>query len=272
MTVVEQSSTHRTAISADGTPLAYEEFGTGTPLITVTGATAHRALMRPTAEAFGRHFRAVAYDRRGRFDSGNTLPYAVEREIEDIATLIEVVGGGPVHLYGHSSGAGLVLRAVAAGLPVARFVVYDPPYAPDDPAAQEQARDYDRVLTDRLGRDDRAGALGEFLRRVGVPEEVVQHVKASPQMIALAPTLAYDSAIMNDRAGGAVPADLARQATRPALVLVGGGSPPFMREVGQQLAELLPAGTLQVVPGQDHNVDPEAITPIVARFLAGGTR
>lgn len=259
----------RTAVSADGTTLAYEEFGTGAPLITVTGATAHRALMRSTAEAFGRHFRAVAYDRRGRFDSGDTLPYAVEREIEDLEALIAAVGGGPVHLYGHSSGAGLVLRAVAAGLPVVRFVLYDPPYSPDDPTAQEEARDYDRVLTELLAQDNRAGAVGEFFGRVGVPEEIVEQIKSSPAMIALAPTLAYDSAIMNDRAGAAVPPDLARQASRPGLVLVGGDSPPFMHEVGQRLADLLPAGSFQVVPGQDHNADPKVVSPLVADFLGG---
>ena len=262
----------RTAVSADGTRLAYEEFGTGTPLITVTGATAHRALMRPTAQAFGRHFRAIAYDRRGRFDSGDTLPYAVEREIEDLAALIAEVGGGPVHLYGHSSGAGLVLRAVAAGLPVARLVLHDPPYAPDDPAAREEARDWARVLADLLGRGEPAEAIAEFFRRVGAPEEVVDQVKSSPDLVALAPTLAYDSAIMDDLAsGGGIPADLARQVTQPALVLVGGDSPPFMHEVAQQLAELLPAGSLQVLPGQDHNADPEVVSPVVAEFLGEGT-
>ena len=85
--------------------------------------------MRPTAQALGNHFTTVDYDRRGRGDSGDTLPYAVDRELEDLDALIGEVGG-PAHLYGHSSGAGLVLRAVAAGLPVDRFVLHDPPYSP----------------------------------------------------------------------------------------------------------------------------------------------
>ena len=193
------------------------------------------------------------------------------REIEDLAAIIAEVGGGPVHLYGHSSGAGLVLRAVAAGLPVARFVLHDPPYSPEDPAAQEEAREWARVLADLLGRGEPAEAIAEFFRRVGAPEEVVDQVRSSPRLVALAPTLAYDSAIMDDLAtGGAVPADLARRISQPALVLVGGESPPFMHEVGQRLAGLLPAGTHQALPGQDHNADPEVLTPVVARFLGGG--
>jgi pimeloyl-ACP methyl ester carboxylesterase len=261
-------ASHRTAVSADGTRLAYEVLGTGTPLITVCGATADRALMRPTAEAFGQHFRAVAYDRRGRGDSGDTAPYAVEREIEDLAALITEVGGGPVHLYGHSSGAGLVLRAVAAGLPVARLVLHEPPYSPDDPVAQEEARDWARRLAELLDRGAHAEAIGEFFASLGAPEEVVDQVTASPAMVALAPTLAYDSAIMEDLAtGGAVPDDLARGVTQPALVLVGGASPPFMLEVGQRLADLLPAGSLQVLPGQEHVADPEVLASVVADFL-----
>jgi pimeloyl-ACP methyl ester carboxylesterase len=268
MTEPDAPNTYRTAVSADGTPLAYESFGTGVPLITVCGATADRALMRPTAEAFGRHCRAIAYDRRGRGDSGNTTPYAVEREIEDLAAIITEVGGGPVHLYGHSSGAGLVLRAVAAGLPVERFVLHEPPYSPEDPAAQEEARQWARHLTDLLDRGENAAAIAEFFRGVGAPEEVVDQVKTSPGLVALAPTLAYDSAVMDDlAAGGAVPADLARQATQPALVLVGGESPPFLHEVAQRLADLLPAGSLQVLAGQEHVADPEVLTPVVVEFL-----
>jgi pimeloyl-ACP methyl ester carboxylesterase len=265
---METTSAHCSVVSTDGTLLAYERFGTGTPLITVCGATADRALMRPTAEAFGRQFLAVAYDRRGRGDSRDTPPYAVEREIEDLAAIIAEVGGGPVHLYGHSSGAGLVLRAVAAGLPVERFVLHEPPYSPDDPAAQEEAREWARHLVDLLGRGERAEAIAEFFRSVGAPEEVVDQVKTSPGLVALAPTLAYDSAVMDDLAtGGVIPADLARRVTQPALVLVGGQSPSFMHEVGQRLADLLPAGSLQVLADQEHVADPEVLTPVVVEFL-----
>src|SRR3712207_6012483 len=103
----------------------------------------------------------VNYDRRGRGDSGDTLPYAVEREIEDIAALIDRVGGR-ASLYGHSSGAGLVLHAVAAGLPVDTFVLHDPPYSPDDESSREEARRYGRTIRDLLAQDERGAALETF--------------------------------------------------------------------------------------------------------------
>ena len=141
--------TYETVASADGTSIAYEVFGAGPLLIAVCGATCDRALMRSTAQALGRYFTTVDYDRRGRGDSGDTLPYAVDREIEDIAALIDRIGG-PAHLYGHSSGAGLVLHAVAAGLPVDRFVLHDPPYSPDDEPSRDEARRYGQTIRSLL--------------------------------------------------------------------------------------------------------------------------
>ncbi|WP_136697217.1 alpha/beta fold hydrolase [Geodermatophilus dictyosporus] len=131
--------THETVTSADGTSIAYEVSGAGPLQITVCGATCDRALMRPTDQALGRYSTTVDHDRRGRGDSGDTLPYAIDREVEDIAALIDRLGG-PAHLYGHSSGAGLVLHAVAAGLPVDGFVLHDPPYSPDDRPSRDAAR------------------------------------------------------------------------------------------------------------------------------------
>src|SRR5215216_6979641 len=153
--------------SRDGTTIAYEMFGHGRPLIAVCGATCDRPLMRPTAQALGQHFATVNYDRRGRGDSGDTPPYAVDREIEDLAALIDEVGG-PAHLYGHSSGAGLVLHAVAAGLPVDRFILHDPPYSPDDESARDGARRYARTLHDLLAEDRRGEAIETFCRLTGM--------------------------------------------------------------------------------------------------------
>jgi pimeloyl-ACP methyl ester carboxylesterase len=231
--------------------------------------------MRPTAQALGAHFTTVDYDRRGRGDSGDTLPYAVDREVEDIAALIDQVGS-PAHLYGHSSGAGLVLRAVAAGLPVDRFVMHDPPYSPDDGASRDEARRYGQTIRSLLARDQRAEAIETFLRLTGVPDEMIDGMRGTQrwaELTALAPTLAYDSAVMGDiESGGAVPEDLAARVTRPGLVLVGGESPPFMMEVSRRLARLLPEGSHRVVEGHEHVVPPDVLAPLVAEHLSPSPR
>ncbi|WP_448628406.1 alpha/beta fold hydrolase [Geodermatophilus sp. URMC 64] len=265
--------THETVISADGTSIAYEVFGSGPPLITVCGATCDRALMRPTAQALGSHFRTVNYDRRGRGDSGDTFPYAIDREIEDIAALIDEVGGW-AHLYGHSSGAGLVLHAVAAGVAARAFVLHDPPYSPEDETAQDEARRYGRTLRDLLGENRNAEAIETFCRLTGMPDEMIDEMRATSrwaELTALAPTLAYDSAVMGDiETGGEVPESLAARATRPGLVLVGGDSPPFMREVSRRLADLLPDGRHRVIEGHGHVVPPQVLAAVLAEHLRGG--
>jgi hypothetical protein len=226
--------------------------------------------MRSTAQALGGHFTTVNYDRRGRGDSGDTLPYAVDREIADIAALIDRIGG-PAHLYGHSSGAGLVLHAVAAGLPVDEFVLHDPPYSPDDESSRDGARRYGRTIRSLLAQERRADALETFCRLTGMPEEVIDGMRGThrwAELTALAPTLAYDSAVMGDvESGGAVPEDVAARVTRPGLVLVGGESPPFMMEVGRRLAHLLPEGRFHVVEGHGHVVPPDVLAPVVAEHL-----
>ena len=262
--------TSRTVTSADGTRIAYEVVGDGPPLVAVCGATCDRALMRPTAQSLGEHFTTVDYDRRGRGDSGDTLPYAVEREVEDIAALIDQVGGR-AHLYGHSSGAGLVLHAVAAGLPVDTFVLHDPPHSPDDDSSREEARRYGQTIRDLLARDERGAALETFCRLTGMPDEVIEGMRGTPrwaELTALAPTLAYDSAVMGDiERGGAVPEDVAARVTRPGLVLVGGESPPFMTEVSRRLAIVLPQADHQVIEGHGHVVPPDVLAAAVAQHL-----
>ena len=256
--------------SRDGTSIAYETYGQGPPLITVCGATCDRALMRPTAQALSQHFTTVNYDRRGRGDSGDTPPYAVDREIEDIAALIDKVGR-PAHLYGHSSGASLVLHAVAAGLPVDRFVLHDPPYSPDDASSKEAARSFAQRIRGLLAENKRAEAIETWFRGTGVPDEMLEGMRETsgwPGLVALAPTLAYDSAVMGDiENGGAIPEEVAARATRPGLVLVGGDSPPFMMEVSRRLANLLPQGRHRVLEGHGHVAAPEVLVPVVAEFL-----
>jgi pimeloyl-ACP methyl ester carboxylesterase len=260
------------ATSRDGTPIAFDRLGGGPPVIVVCGAMCDRALMRPTAEELAKHFTVFNYDRRGREDSGDTAPWAVEREIEDIGALINEAGG-TASVYGHSSGAGLVLHAAAHGLPIAKIALHDPPYSPDgDEEARRISREYGENLKAVLSEDRRGDAVELFMALVGMPQEMVEGMRHTPSwagLEAMAPTLAYDSEIMGDVArGGTIPLDQARGVTVPALVLTGGADYPWMTEVGRQIADALPNGRHRVLEGQEHAVPPEVLVPVLAEFFA----
>src|SRR5690349_18263541 len=117
----------RTTLSRDGTRIAFDRRGSGLPIIMVVGAFNERPTAAPLADCLSDQFTTLTYDRRGRGDSGDAPTYAVEREIDDLAALIEVVGGS-AGVFGYSSGAMLSLQAAAAGLPISRLALYDPPY------------------------------------------------------------------------------------------------------------------------------------------------
>ena len=256
--------------SADGTSLAFDRLGEGPPIVLVTGALASRALMRPTAEALAAHLTVINYDRRGRGDSGDTTPYAIEREIEDLEALIAEAGGS-ASLYGHSSGAGLALHATAAGLPVDRLILHDAPYGTDDERAG--ARAYGERLRALLAEGRNGDAVEAFLTLVGMPAEAVAGMREGPSWPGLervAPTLAYDSEIMGDVSrGGVMPVAELKAITAPTLVLTGGADYPWMIERGAEMAATLPDGQHQVLEGQTHAADPEVVAPAVAAFVKG---
>lgn len=260
-----------TVTSADGTRIAFERLGEGPPLIVIGGATCDRARMRDVSERFARDRAVLNYDRRGRGDSGDTQPYAVEREVEDIAALI-ARAGGRASVYGHSSGAGLALHAAAQGLPIDRLILHEPPYSPDREEDRRGAREYGERLETVLAEGRSGDAIELFFTTVGMPSEMVAEMRQDPgwaSLEALAPTLAYDSEVMRDIAtGGAVPIDLAAGVTASTLVLVGGESPGWMIEVGRELAGALPNGVHRVLDGQEHVVPPELLAPVVREFLA----
>lgn len=259
--------------SRDGTPIAFDRLGEGPPVIVVCGAMCDRALMRPIAEELATHFTVFNYDRRGRGDSGDTALYAVEREIEDIDALI-VEAGGTALVYGHSSGAGLVLHAAAHGLPIAKIVLHDPPYAPDgDEKARRISREYGENLRAMLSEGRRGDAVELFMTLVGMPQEMVEgmrHTLRWAELEAMAPTLAYDSEVMGDIGrDGTIPVDQAGRATVPALVLTGGADYPWMTDVGRRLADAMPNGLHRVLEGHEHVVPPEVLVPVMAEFFAG---
>lgn len=258
--------------SADGIPIALEVLGTGPPLVLVAGIFCTRATLRPLAEALAEGFHVAVYDRRGRGDSGGAGPVpddAVAREIADLAAVIGALGDGAA-VYGHSSGAGVALHAAAAGAPVTRLVVHEPPWGGDDTASTDEVR---RMAADVVAAlaDGRPGdAIGRFMADMGLPDEVLAGITADPAMVAVAPTMPYDLMAMGDLdAGGAVPEDLVRSVAVPTLVVAGGASPAFFRTTAERLATLLPHAELAVLDGADHGAEAGVVAPVVARFLDG---
>lgn len=253
--------------SRDGTTIAYEITGTGAPLVLVAGALQGGATYRPLADALADRFRVITYDRRGRGDSGDTAPYAVEREIEDLAAVIEVVGGA-ASVCGHSSGAGLALHAAEYGLPIDRLVLHELPFDPDE--NEEEAREQHIAFRDLLRQDRRGDALETFFSSVGMPPDVVAHLREDPAMLANAPTLLYDPfAVMSSESrGGRTPFRQAEEVTVPTLVLGGTEGPPWMLTTARRLAEALPRGRLRILEGQGHVVPPEVLAPVLTEFLA----
>ena len=256
-----------TVASADGTTIAYDRHGDGPPLVTAAGAFCARLTTDPLARALAEQLTVLNYDRRGRGDSGDTAPYAVEREIDDLAALIGAAGGSAA-VFGHSSGATLALKAAASGLPITHLVLYEPPFNPDDSFPRLPAGLAGELAG--LVADGRRGEAVELYqtRAVGMPEEVVvqlRHAPFRPGLEAIAHTLAYDAAIIGDRS---LPAAMLATITIPALVITGEQSPPFLIGAARATAAALPAGQLAVLPGQTHDINPEATAPAIIGFLS----
>ena len=194
------------------------------------------------------------YDRRGRGDSGDTQPYSVDREIDDIAALI-AAGRRLRAVFGYSSGATLALKA-AAPLPVTKLVLYEPPFNTDDSYPALPA-DFAGQLAELVSAGRRGDAVELYqTTAVGIPAVVVpmRHAPFRPAMEAIAHTLAYEAAIVGDRS---LPAGLLASVTIPTLVVTGEQSPPFLRAAAQGNAPTLPGGQLSVLPGQTHDIPPK---------------
>lgn len=253
-------------LSRDGTPVAHERFGQGPAVVLVSGAMSTSATVVPLAAALSDRFGVIVYDRRGRGESGDTAPYAVAREVEDLAALIDVAGG-EASLYGISSGGALVLEAVASGLPVARAAVYEVPFAMSEDAGKERA-EYTAHLTEALRGGRRGDAVELFLRLTGLAEQMIQGARQSPMwaaMEALAPSLAYDDAVLGD---GTVPRARLATIDVPVLAIAGTASPAWMGEAARAVADAVPRGTYRSLVDQTHRVDPHVLAPVLAEFFS----
>jgi pimeloyl-ACP methyl ester carboxylesterase len=260
-----------TVVSRDGTPLTYERTGTGPPLILVDGGLCYRELgpSRALAAALAGDLTVYAYDRRGRGASGDTPPYAPEREVEDLAALVAEAGGA-AFLCGFSSGAELTLRAAEAGIGVRGVALYELPFIPEGsrpPLPPEYAAD----LAAALAAGDRGAAVRLFLTRaVGMPRFVPALMRPFPiwrRMTAVAHTLPYDDALLARYTSGQAPER--RDVDVPALVVAGGRSPQWMRDGTRAVAASVPGARYEELPGQTHNVKAKAAAPVLAAFFTG---
>ena len=252
-------------LSRDGTPIAYETAGRGATVVLVSGAMSTGATVAPLAAPLSERFRVVVYDRRGRGGSANTEPYAVEREVEDLAALIEELGG-EASLYGVSSGGALALRAAASGLPVRHVAVYETPFVLSEEDLRERA-EYTEQLTAALAEGRRGDAVELFLRLTGLGEAVIQGARQSPMwagMESMAGSLAHDDAVMR---GGGVPRELLASIPVPVLSIAGDASPAWMRDAARAIADGVPHGTCRTLQGQTHMVEPDVLAPVLADFF-----
>jgi pimeloyl-ACP methyl ester carboxylesterase len=247
-----------TVTSKDGTRIAFDRTGEGPALILVVGAFNERPTGAPLARALEQHFTVFNYDRRGRGESGDTAPYAVEREIEDLDALIAEAGGS-ARVFGYSSGAILSLRA-ARGSAISQLALFEPP--PTGARAGELAPELSKLVA--AGRRGDAVELFQT-EAVGIPAAIVAQLRNAPFRPALekmALTLVYESTILK-----ALPDGLTASVKVPTLVIDGDQSPEVMRQAAQSLAEALPEGRYRTLVGQGHDIDPAVMAPVLAEFF-----
>jgi pimeloyl-ACP methyl ester carboxylesterase len=260
---IEEEEVMETVHSADGTVIAFDRSGEGPALVLVVGAFSDRTSTKTLASGLASRFTVYEYDRRGRGDSGDTAPYAVEREVEDLAAIVEATGRSP-HVFGHSSGGAIALEAGASGVAVRALCVYEPPYAGTDGPTFALADQLAELIAS--GREDEA--VERFLTLMGTPADVLEQMKAGPQwdhMRSFAPTLSNEVRLCND---GSVPTERLGKVAVPTLALAGGASPPWAREVAAAVAAAVPDGRDRVLEGQGHGVADDVIIPVLAEFFA----
>lgn len=261
-----------TVTSSDGTKIAYECHGGGDPVIVVNTVAEDRSGLSGLAGLLAEHFTVYSYDRRGRGDSGDTKPYAPQREVEDLAAVAEIAGEANVI----SGSAGCVLcldAATALGASVRSLYLFEPPFIVNDGRPPMPA-DYIERLESLVASGDRSAAVEYFMTKaLLIPAEFVAGMKADPSWASMeryAHTYAYDGRICaGTQEGQPLPRDRWQTET-PVLVAIGGNSEPHFQDGARALADLLPQVAVETLPGQDHGalwMAPEAVVASARRFF-----
>ncbi|WP_037306361.1 alpha/beta fold hydrolase [Amycolatopsis orientalis] len=252
-----------TVRSEDGTPIVLERRGTGPVVVVVAGASNDRHGDEPLVAELAAEFSVVTYDRRGRGDSGDTAPYAVEREIEDLAAVVASIGE-PVIVHGISSGGALALLAAASGVPMARLSVFEAPYRGE---AEEVPEGYAAEMRDLVAADRWDDAAALFMTAaVGSPAEAVEEAKATPmwaELRSFAPTLVYDAFVMGD---SKVPAQRLASIAIPVLVVNSNGSTDWLKTAAVVTAEAIPGAKQVQLDGEFHDVPAGRLAPELGAF------
>lgn len=255
-------ATTGTTRSADGTEIAWTRQGAGPDLVMVHCVGVSRATTpQPTLpHALAAHFTVWSYDRRGKGRSGNTPPYAVEREFDDLAAVIALAEGSPVTVYGFSSGATLALLAADAGVPMARLALLEPPLSPEPDPEHELAREAQRRVD-----EDLASAHRWFdTEIVGVPPEVLDQLPPlTEEDLDNTRTIVHELTFLPG-----TPAGRFAGVRQPVLVVTSDHTAPVMHEFASALKAALPRATHRVLPGEWHGVDDTRLTDAIVEFAA----
>src|SRR5947209_3555365 len=277
MTICKEENPMPSVTSKDGTIIAFDRVGSGLAVILVSGATAYRAFdpsMTHLAELLGKHFTVYNYDRRGRGDSGDTRPFAKEREIEDLQALVENAGGTAM-VFGISSGAVLSLDAAAVTPGMTKVGVYEPTLMVDE-SRQPVPADYAEHLMTLAAEGKRDEAVEYFLTQaVGIPTEYIGGMKQDQAtwsgMTGVAHTIAYNAAFVGKlMQGKPLPTDRWVKVTLPVLVIDGGASDAWVHHAADALAKVLPHASHHTLAGQTHMVDPKVLAPVIIAFFFSG--
>lgn len=260
-----------TVTSADGTPIAYERTGSGPALVLVDGALCHREFgpSRKLAAQLESDFTVYIYDRRGRGGSGDAAVWSPEREVEDLAAVIDAAGGS-AGVYGISSGGVLALDAAERLAQITSVAIYEAPLV-IEPEGNVLPADFLERLRGQIDAGRRGAAVKQFMDHVGTPRLMTAVMRRLPmwsKLESVAGTLAYDIALVEDLSSGRpLPSNRWASVRAPVLVIHGGNSPDWMGTGAKGLATLV-SGEHQTLPGQNHMVKPKVLAPKLGEFFA----